>query len=189
MVTFPRFYLPGILFDDPLSKEITTNNPPYFTFTTSDSQGRAESIQGGSEGSIAWSGGKPFAFARVLAHVAYGFYVANYGIPEHSPLRAIIMGEDECLSHWVGGTTDDTVVIPPPTPNATLHEVSGIYYLIDGVEYFTAQIRMFAYLQPTPPVYSVVVTRREIPRRNTYFAFTRDKAADRVFIEGPISRV
>lgn len=190
IVTFPRFLPPGILLARDLSAEIQTEYPPFFTFTTPDFEERAARVRGsGHDPGIEWRGGSPFAFAQVLAHVGYGYLVANQGIPDESPLPAIIMGDDPCLSHWIGGTPDSAVIVPPPTQNETLHQVYGIYYLIDGVEYFVAQIRLFAYLSPTPPVYSVISCRRQIPKRNTYFAFTSDKAADRVFIEGPISRI
>lgn len=190
MVTFPMFALPGIVFAHELSPQIRSPFPPFFTVTTPDFEERVARIKGpGPDRGIEWSGGSPFAFAQVLAQIGYGYHVANFGIPEESALPAIIMGDDLCLPHWIGGTPDPIVVVPVPTPNETLHQVQGIYYLVDGLEYFAAQIRLFAYLNPCPPVYSVITGRREIPKRNTYFSFTSDKAADCVLIEGPISRI
>lgn len=53
----------------------------------------------------------PEKFARTLAKIAFcaGVYTLGLSPLRQSPIRKVILGEDRCLSHWVGSWTGEPV--------------------------------------------------------------------------------
>jgi hypothetical protein len=185
IAVFPFFDFPGIMFDRAMCDSIQPLGFGAY-HTTSDTEERAKRLSDEERKALATGLAAPYEFAKVLAQIAYGYYVEHVGVPNNSPLPPIVMGEDLRLSHWIGGTPEIAVRVPPPTSGNRLHHVSAVNYLIDGVGYLAVQIRLFSYLDPHMPVYSVIAGRREIPKGEEYFAFTSNKTANGMYVEGPL---
>lgn len=57
----------------------------------------------------------PAAYMRVLAKIGWCFVVAQYGLDVVEPvIRGIILGEENNVSHWVGGMEDGVTLFDRP---------------------------------------------------------------------------
>lgn len=91
----------------------------------------------------------PFAFARLVAKIGYGFAVASgeiLKIQGKSPIPKYILGQEKDIGHWV--FTDDTEIIV--TPNA-LHRIQ----LHEMHDLLIAEVQLFADSQT--PRYGVIL--------------------------------
>ena len=93
-------------------------------------------------------------FLRMLAKIAHGMAVADYGIDGFRPLLIdVILKGDPSAPYFVGSATDRT---PPSEPMKTWARTE--VRSIGNKKYVVAFFRLFAYLGT--PVYSVVVGER-----------------------------
>jgi hypothetical protein len=101
---------------------------------------------------------KPDLFLRLLAKIALGFAVANYGLGGFEPtVREVILRRDTNAYHWVGGITKEMDEFPPPSGKPLPHRIVAYERLIAGTRYIVVQLQLFAFL--AAPGYAVVVGR------------------------------
>jgi hypothetical protein len=100
---------------------------------------------------------KPDLLIRLVAKMALGFGVAQYGFDHIEPtVRDVILRRDTNPYHWGGGVTREMDEFPPPFGKTVLHRFVGYTREIARVSYLVIQLQLFAYLGATPG-YAVVV--------------------------------
>lgn len=111
---------------------------------------------------------QPYPFARLLAKIAYGYVVAEYGLGAFAPLVTdIILGRSDDYFYTVGGSWDIAPAIPggDHVTNITVRGVGWNRALI------IVDIRLFSAVET--PSYHVVVG--EIDRKNPEHVVTFEK--------------
>lgn len=82
------------------------------------------------------------AFARVLAKIAYGYYVAQRGLfpRAESPALALALGECDNVSNWIGSAPS----LPTPTAPHGIHALSAMdLQRSDGVTVTVVRVGLF----------------------------------------------
>jgi len=103
---------------------------------------------------------QPVAFARLLAKIAYGFAVANYGLGMFEEVYVLpaILGESDDIGRWVGHPTDNLI-----SAGKHLHEIK----LSVTKGEILAHVRLF--LPFNAPEYLVVVGRLRPLRKDSKY--------------------
>ncbi len=100
------------------------------------------------------------AFMRLLAKIAHGAAIANFGLDTFEPLLPdYILGRDKSLSYVIGGTNDKLVLKNPtvfgPEDGVQFHVLKQGVSSYNCISYVVCRIQLFSFLQ-TPP-YEVIV--------------------------------
>jgi hypothetical protein len=156
---FPIFHPPGILLGLPPAAGINISQC-FFLETSRDGARRtAELKNAGMAGVLAHAQFQGHAFARILAKIAHGYAVYNVGLNGfRSLLEPIIRGEQQHVSHYVGGTfPNGPVPILVPEPRGICpYQIIPFQIAIHEEMYLGVQIRLFATERPLTPVYTVI---------------------------------
>jgi hypothetical protein len=117
----------------------------------------------------------PFGpFLQTLAKIAHCYVVSQVGLTGFRPLlQDVILGR--ALSPYcVGGIGSLPLFIPEPQPNAD-HQIYPMTLTIGEKDYIATQIRLFAYLKPTPPVYLIIAGEYSDSKSNPHPIFLKQK--------------
>ena len=146
----PAFDPPGMLKGDEVSNEF--RNVRLHTWMPNDLNSRMDKLKAsGLKKSVA-NQFRLGDFVRLLAKIAHGAAVADYGLGSFNPFLAkLILGESEGCAPFVGGTG-----LPPSPPDSAAHTVSTVLLVKRGRTLVVVNIRLFAYLAPPAPEYCVV---------------------------------
>jgi hypothetical protein len=98
----PLFPAPGIVCDRPLRRGVFTNLDTLHL--AGPSMKEASTEYPGAEFVGAHTNFSPEAFSRTIAKIAYCGAVSALGVAAFvtSPIKAVILGHDEHIGHWVG---------------------------------------------------------------------------------------
>ena len=100
------------------------------------------------------------AFMRLLAKIAHGAAIANFGLDTFEPLLPdYILGRDKSLSHVIGGTNDKFILKNPtvfgPKDAVQFHVLKQGVSSFNGISYVVCRIQLFSFLRSPP--YEVIV--------------------------------
>jgi hypothetical protein len=145
------FEPPGILVRQPPAD--TYRNIQIHPRAISDTDARVKRLlSAGYKGAKTYEEFRIWPFVRLLAKIAHGYAVAEYGVDAFQHLLThVILEEHSVAPYLVGGTPGHW----PPEP--VLHRVHTEIHHVGGRSFIIARIRLFAYLVPPVPVYTVVV--------------------------------
>lgn len=147
VLILPRCTAPGALSGNPAS--FTPNYWIHIADPTFSNLPEELKKRDGSKIEIGRFRGVPFC--RLLAKIAHGMVVVECGLSDEVewPARAIVRGELDGLSEFIGGYVDD---LPPDA--GVPHWVIINTVEKNGKIYFTVRIRLYSYLGT--PIYIVV---------------------------------
>jgi hypothetical protein len=158
-VPFPIFGPPQIFSNSGAPVDRVDFQGAVICTTTNDALARQKAlVEGGMTGALAYSDVPLSSFIRTLAKIAHG-YAVSHQVAGFTPiLSPTILGHAGHFGpHYVGGLGNLPNFIALPDPKLEgLHQVSCLTIAIRGQVYLAVQIRLFAKLTPTPPVYVVI---------------------------------
>lgn len=147
-----------MLREQPIDRISIINN--YVIPTAPDGATRQQKlIEGGLKGALAYAQFQPVDFARVLAKIAHGYAVWWAGIDGFRPLLLpIILGTNDHVSYWIGGTFEDGPLKPlvPDEFEPRPYQIYPFQIEVEGEQYIGCQIRLFATERPLTPIYTVI---------------------------------
>lgn len=184
IVAFPVLELPGLLTGRPAGVPDIPIIGYQIAETVPDNVNRQKALQAQGLGrALAIAQLAPSDFMRILAQIGHGYQVSQQGYNPELPLADIVMGRDPDVSHYVGGTPAALNFMSESRPDCALHQIVPFSVSVEGEGYIAVQIRLFSYLTPPAPVYTVVISRWDIAQGDTYFSFTRNMITNQVEIE------
>lgn len=184
IVAFPTFELPGILAGKPLVGENVPLIGLQMSDTVPDNIARQKALkQSGIDRALAIAQVPVGPFMRMLAQIGHGFQVSQQGYSDGLLLADVVTGKNPNISHFVGGTPSQLNFVEEPQFRHGLHQVVPLAVSVDGVGYVAVQIRLFSFLNPPSPVYTVVISQRDVPKGDAYLSFTRNKITNNVNVE------
>jgi hypothetical protein len=117
----------------------------------------------------------PHPFARLLAKIAYGYVVAEWGVNCFDPLVLdIILGRSDDYFYSVGGTWE----IPPPIPGGNHITNINVEKLGSKKLRINVDIRLFSNI--AMPAYVVVVGHIDLQNPQHLAAFTKHRADGKI---------
>jgi hypothetical protein len=177
LVVFPLLSPPGILLDLPPQNKVETIGFACWDTTGDGAIRQQKLIEKGHAGALATVFFKLDPFLRTLAKIAHGYDVSQVGLSaSDDTLNPFILGDDINVPYLVGGTPPNgpiPIIAPEPGDNSGLHQIYPVAFSLCGVGYIAIQIRLFAHLRPSTPVYTVVMRKRSIPKGDPNFVLVR----------------
>jgi hypothetical protein len=168
---FPKLPEPGAIPGQPLSTMVLTHGAVGLTVTANDGRDSHPARRAGVDAIETAIPYEPVPFMRMIAKIAWGYTVAQYGLDAIEPtVIAVILGTDHHVAHWVGSPEPGWTLFDTPSP-ADLHVCVVVRedgWVLSGIQLFGPQ---------GAPEYQVVVGR-------TVTAINADAAG-----EGPVGIV
>jgi 5-methylcytosine-specific restriction endonuclease McrA len=165
---FPIYAPPNILLEIPPAEKINILGFHWWD-TSGDGVERSQKLRAnGFKGALAHTIFNVGPFERTLAKIAHGYFISQPGSENWRPLlQKIVTRENKNISYLVGGTTAG---VPNFVADPSGRADGGIYQIVprefkhnDGrYHYLVVQIRLFSYLRPLSPVYSVVAAESAV---------------------------
>ena len=174
IVVFPILAPPRILLGLPASDRIDLLGFHWWT-TTEDARERQQRlVEKGFVNALAFSSFELIRFLRVLAKIAHGYDVANVGLKgSDDTLTPYILRNNLNISYVVGGTPPNgtlPILLQIPHADTGLHQIAPFNIVINSKPFIGVQIRLFSYLKPAPPIYTVIMRPHAIPHGDFYFS-------------------
>jgi len=158
--TLPEFERPGILAGEEPAGEF--KNVRLHAWWPPDLQSRLGHLKAAGMKKKSLSGFLFNDFVRLIAKIAHGVAVANYGHASFHPfLLETILNRSTSAAYYIGGTGERL----PEKENET-HRVTTAIHHVDEKVLLVVTIRLFAFMHPPAPIY--VVVAGEFPPR-TFF--------------------
>lgn len=155
---FPLLGPPHILLGTPPTDRFFVQGCLLCQTTDDAAERQRKLVAQGRSGALAYSELPLGPFAKTLAKIAHSYVVSQVGLTAFRPLLpAVILGEVDHPSHYVGGGIKEIPLIVPDPPSDSLHQICPMTLTIKTTDYIATQIRLFAHLRPLPPVYLVIV--------------------------------
>lgn len=183
-ISFPVLELPGLLLGKPLAGVNIPVIGMQWADTVPDNLARQLALRAaGVEGAKLINQVPIGDFIRILAQVGHGYHVSQEGYRMGLPLADVVLGKNPNISHFVGGTPPHMNFVSDPRPGHGLHQLVPFAARVNGIGYMAVQIRLFSYLTPPSPVYTVIISQRDIPKGNTYLSFTRNEVTNQMDVK------
>ncbi len=171
---FPIFSPPQVLTSE-YSFDRVDLQRVVFCLTTDDAiERQRQLVAEGRPGALAVAGIPLGSFLRTLAKIAHCYVVSQVGLNGFRPLlQNVILGKGY-PSYYVGGMGSLPLLVPNPGPDKD-NQIHPMTLTIREVDYIAVQIRLFAYLRPVTPVYSVIVGEYSATKGNRHPIFFGQK--------------
>ena len=179
VVSMPVLDLPRLLSGGPPSEDEFRMVGFYLLDTTGDGAQRQQAlIEEGYKTALAHSEIHVTPFIQMLARIGHGYYMScrHWG-RDASLLLPVAQGDTRYSSQVIGGWKIDHEFFPRPKTGAGPHQIIPFNARAGNVDYLAANIRLFTHLRPLPPIYTVVLGRREIPQGEHYLLFTSEQSS------------
>lgn len=185
IVVLPYLDFPRLLSGAPARENEFPIVDVYVAPTTDDAAVRQKTLEDeGFNRALAYSEIPTTEFSRVVAHIAHCFYMTSVNSErEKSLMLPLAKGDLSRASLYLGGWPKTFTQFPPPPSGENDHQIIPFNARFNENDYVAAHIRLFTHLRPLPPVYTVILCERDIPRGEQYFLFERQERSEGINIE------
>jgi hypothetical protein len=183
---FPIFGTPAILRGLPPSNRVDFHGSIACSTTGDAIERQRKLIADGRSGALAYSEIPLGQFLRSLAKIAHCYVVSQVGLCGFEPvLIPDILGATDHPFYYVGGLGPIPLMVPNPTVDSGLHQISPMTLTIRRDDNIAVQTRLFCQLAPCPvdtvlrlrfppictPTYLAIVGRYSGPKGDPHPVF------------------